>query len=73
MPARIAMMAILLNSKGLYFLPFSAVFAFSMFDEKMIFDYLTASNCEVVIIDTLSEKIDVPSIIKKINSFFGGV
>ena len=38
----------------------------AMFDEKMIFDYLTASSCEVVIIDTLSEKIDVPSIIKKI-------
>lgn len=38
----------------------------AMSDENMIFDYLTASDCELVIIDTLSDRINIQSLVKKI-------
>ncbi|MBQ1612277.1 MAG: hypothetical protein II085_02260, partial [Alphaproteobacteria bacterium] len=38
----------------------------AMSDENMIFDYLTASDCELVIIDTLSNRINIQSLVKKI-------
>lgn len=38
----------------------------SMSDETMISDYLTATNCEVVIMDTLSDKINFSSLLKHI-------